>query len=49
MKKKLQRRKLGIKDGDENSEQTKKDLIQQIYSVQGETSLKPMKSKKERR
>jgi len=27
MKKKLQRRKLGIKDGDENSEQTKKDLI----------------------
>jgi hypothetical protein len=34
MKRKLQRKKDGFKDGDENVEQTKKDLIEQMFSVQ---------------
>lgn len=48
LKKKLQRRKEGFKIGDSHNEETKKDLIEQIFSVQGE-ALKPMKSKKDRR
>lgn len=48
LKKKLQRRKEGFKIGDSQNEETKKDLIEQIFSVQGE-ALKPMKSKKDRR
>jgi hypothetical protein len=46
MKKKLQRRKEGLKEGDQDVEQTKKDLIEQLFSAQGEMALKPMKSKK---
>ena len=35
MKKKMQRRKEGFREGEHDVEQTKKDLIEQIFSVQG--------------